>query len=156
MTVETESTGTSNQDFVYFNIRLINNGTTGIPLSQMTVKYWYTWDVSADAGTQPNETAACTETLGAAPGNCGNVTMTFATVSPALPGADHYFQLGFTAAAGSLAAGATAEIGPGFNKNDFSQFTQTNDYSYNSSTTFTTTTTVTVYLNGALVYGVEP
>ena len=44
-------------------------------------------------------------------------------------GADHYFQFGFTIAAGNLAAGATADVGPGFNKNDFSSFDQTNDYS---------------------------
>ena len=156
LTVKTETKNASNVDFVYFDIRIINNGTTAVPLSQITVKYWYTWDVSTDAGTQPNETAACTYTLGAAPGNCGNVTTSFGAVSPVHTGADHYFQLGFTTAAGSLAAGATAEIGPGFNKNDFSAFTQTNDYSYNSATAFATTTKVTVYLGGALVYGVEP
>ena len=59
-----------------------------------------------------------------------------------------------------LAPGATAELGPGFNKNDFSMFTQTNDYSYNSSTSFTVTTKVTVYITTssgtALVYGTEP
>lgn len=52
--------------------------------------------------------------------------------------------------------GATADVGPGFNKNDFSSFDQTNDYSYNSSTAFSTVTTVTVYLKGMLVYGTGP
>jgi len=44
-----------------------------------------------------------------------------------------------------------------WNKNNFTNFTQTNDYSYNASTSaWTTTTAVTVYRNGVLVYGTEP
>lgn len=67
--------------------------------------------------------------------------------------------MGFDSGAGSLAAsgGSTSDIQFHWNKNDFSNFTQTNDYSYNASTSsWTTTTNVTVYDNGALIYGTEP
>jgi hypothetical protein len=157
LTVKTHTLNTSNLSFVYFDIQLINNGTTAIPLSQLTVKYWYTYDTTPIVSQNP----ACTYGLGVA---CGNTTIStgtdFVAVSPAKTNADYYFTFGFTTAAGNLAPGATAELGPGFNKNDFSPFTQTNDYSYNSSTSFTVTTKVTVYITTsagtALVYGTEP
>jgi len=94
--------------------------------------------------------------LGVGGGSCTDVTESFITLSPVRTNADHMFQLGFAAGAGTLAAGATAEIGPGINKSNFSAFTQTNDYSYNSSTTFTTNAKVTVYQNGTIIYGTEP
>ena len=46
LTVKTHTLNTSNLQFIYFDIQLINNGTTAIPLSQLTVKYWYTYDTT--------------------------------------------------------------------------------------------------------------
>jgi hypothetical protein len=157
ITVKTQTANASNVDFVYFDIRIINNGTSAIPLSQLTVKYWYTYDTTPVVSQNPS----CTYGLGV---TCANTTIStgtdFVAVNPAKTNANYYFTFGFTAAAGNLAPGATAELGPGFNKNDFSRFTQTNDYSYNSSTSFTVTTKVTVYITTssgtALVYGTEP
>jgi hypothetical protein len=80
----------------------------------------------------------------------------FVAVSPPKTDADVYLTFGFTPTAGNLAAGATGSSAQPSTKNDFSAFTQMNDYSYNSSMTFTTITTATVYLSGALVYGAEP
>jgi hypothetical protein len=153
VTVKTKTSASST--FIYFEIQLINNGTTAITLSQITMKYWYTWDVTSGS---PTESASCTYSLGVGtpPMSCTYVTEAFTTLTTPLADADHIFTLGFNSSAGTLAPGATAEIGPGINKSDFSTFTQTNDYSYNSSTSFTTTTKVAVYLGGALVYGTEP
>jgi hypothetical protein len=73
-------------------------------------------------------------------------------------GADHYLQVGFATAAGNLAAGAsTGQIQSGVTKTDWSNFTQTNDYSFNAAdTAWTANTNVTVYVNGTLVWGTEP
>ena len=68
---------------------------------------------------------------------------------------DAYYQMGFAAAAGNLNPNATAEFGIGFHKNDWTNFTQPGDYSYNALTAFTTTTKVTVYRVGVLVYGTD-
>jgi hypothetical protein len=154
LTVQTKTS--ANSQFISFGVRLTNNGTAAVTLSQVTLKYWYTWDVSANDTTPPTEEASCSYSIGIGGGSCTNVTESFASVTPPLSDADHVFILGFTSGAGTLAPGAAAEIGPSINKSDFSAFDQTNDYSYSSSTTFTTTTTVTVYLGGALVYGTEP
>ena len=54
-------------------------------------------------------------------------------------------------------AGATAELQVEFHKNDFTNYTPTNDYSFGASaSSFTTTTKITVYRVGTLVYGTEP
>ncbi len=151
VTVKTHTLNAGNLQWIYFDIQVTNTGTAAIPLSQLTVSYWYTWEGSAGV----TQTWACTYANSVA-GGCGNVTGTFTAVTPVRTNADQTFQIGFTTAAGNLAAGATADLGPGFHKSDFSNFTQTNDYSYNTSTTFATTTKVTVYYRGGLLYGTEP
>jgi hypothetical protein len=71
--------------------------------------------------------------------------------------ADFYLQVSFNAAAGSLAPGAnTSNIQARFNKNDFSNYNEANDYSYTGSTSFMVWNRVTVYRLGVLVYGTEP
>jgi hypothetical protein len=151
ITVSLKGDPTATQ-WIWSNLQIKNNGTTAIPMSDLTVRYWYTYDttpivVQADQCTYAfNPPVACT-----------NVTRTWVTgITPAKTMADAYYQIGFAAAAGNLNAGATAEFGIGFHKNDFSTFTQTNDYSYNAATSFTATTKVTVYRVGVLVYGTEP
>jgi endoglucanase len=143
----------TNPPWIYFDIQLTNSGTNPITLSRITIKYWYTWDVSSGA---PTENGSCTYALNLT-GACGNVIESFVTLASPLSTADHAFQLGFASGAGTLATGSTIEIGPGFDKSDFSAFVETNDYSYNSNTSsFTTVTTVTVYQDGTLIYGTEP
>ncbi len=146
---------------VYYDLRITNTGTTAVPISQLTVRYWYTWDEPTATVTQTFITP--TYFLN----NSGQISLpatgisgSFTTLSTAVTGADHYEQLTFAAADGNLAAGTYMEFGVGMKKNDGSNYTQTGDYSYNASTTFMTTTKVTVYItttNGtALVYGTEP
>jgi hypothetical protein len=141
--------GTQTQ-WIYATMRIRNDGTTAIPLADLTVRYWYTYD------TTPVVTQAdmCNYSM---PGSlCGNITRSWVPVTPARTNADFYYQMGFNAAAGSLAAGATVEFQLGWHKNDWAVFTQTNDYSYNAATAFTATTRVTVYRVGVLVHGTEP
>ena len=70
----------------------------------------------------------------------------------------HYFEMGFTSGAGSLAAGAnTGEIQNRFAKSDFTNYTQTGDYSFDpTKTAFADWSKVTLYNSGMLVWGVEP
>jgi Cellulose binding domain len=138
-------------EWIYFDVQLVNSGAASIALSQITIDYWYTWE-----GTNGiTQTWQCTYANGL-PGGCGAVTGAFSMVSPARTDADHLFQLGFSAAAGNLAPGAIAELGPGFHKDDFSGLVQSNDYSYKPATTFVQNMNVTVYFAGALIYGTEP
>jgi Cellulose binding domain len=141
---------TANTQWVYVTMQLTNNGTSAIPMADLTMRYWYTYD------TTPVVTQAdmCSYSQPAA--LCGSVTRNWVAVTPARTNADFYYLIGFAAAAGNLNAGATVEFQLGWHKNDWSNFTQTNDYSYNGAAGFTTTTNVTVYRVGASVYGTEP
>lgn len=151
MSVKTQTVNASNPEWIYFDVELTNIGATSIPLSRITLDYWYTWEGTSGVG----QVWQCTFATGVT-GSCGSVTGVFAPVTPARAGADHYFQLGFSAAAGTLVAGATVDIGPGFHKDDFSSFSQAGDYSYNGSTVYAVNTKVTAYFDAALIYGIEP
>jgi hypothetical protein len=137
------------------HIQIVNKSAAGmaaVPLSQLTVRYWYTNDTAA-ASSMPN----CDYALL----NCANISYgasSFVVVSPARTKADRYFQFGFASGAGSLAAngGSTGEIQLRWAKTDYSNYDQASDYSYNGSTSYVATTAVTVYRNGTLIYGTEP
>jgi len=130
-------------------LQVVNTGTTAVPLSQVTVRYWFTND-----GAQSNSYWCDWAQIGQA-----NITGSFKTPAQAKPTADRYLELAFSTTAGSLAPGAsTGEIQSRFSKNDWSNFTQTNDASYDptKSTSYVDWTGVTVYVGGNLVWGTEP
>ncbi len=136
---------TSNQ--IYLNIKLVNNGTSAITLSNVKLRYYYTID-----GTKP-QNFWCDWS----PAGSGNVNGTFVTMETAKTGADTYVEIGFTSGAGSLTAGGNTTIQARIAKNDWTNYTQTDDYSFNSSaTTFVDWTQVTGYVSGTLQWGIEP
>jgi endoglucanase len=129
-------------------IELVNNGTSPVPLSALTVRYWFTED----------GTGTLNYSCDYAPVGCANVTGTFATVSPAVTGADHYLQLSFGSGAGSLApVASTGGIQNRVYQTGYAAMAQANDYSFNAAdSSFTPNPHITVYYNGALIYGTEP
>ncbi len=137
-----------NQIKPHFNI--INTGTSDVPLSELKIRYWFTRE-----GAQ-NQNFWCD--YSAISGGCGNLSGTFVPVSPARPGADFYLEISFTAAAGSIPArGQSGEIQTRLAKADWSNYNETNDYSFDpTKTTFADWTHVTLYRNGVRVWGTEP
>jgi len=128
-------------------IKIVNNGTNPINLSAITLRYYYTID-SNEAQSFWCDWA----TVGS-----GDVTGNFAQLSPATTNADSYLQIGFLPAAGILAQGASTEVQARFAKIDWSNFNQSNDYSFNpNATNYVATNTITAYIGGNLVSGVEP
>ena len=149
VTAEYEASSTAASTSTISNqIELVNNGSSAIPLSALTVRYWFTED-----GTGPLD-YVCEY----APVGCANITGTYTAVSPAVTGADHYLQLSFGSGAGSLAPGAsTGGIQNELFQSSYATMTQTNDYSFNAAdTSFTANPDITVYDNGTLIYGTEP
>jgi hypothetical protein len=137
-----------NQIKPHFNI--INAGSSAVPLSELTIRYWYTREGTTGQNFWCDYSAVT--------GSCSNVTGAFVQLSPARSGADFYLEVGFTTAAGSIAAGGqSGEIQTRFAKTDWSNYTETGDYSFDpTKTSFADWTHVTLYRNGVLVWGVEP
>ncbi len=131
-------------------LQIVNTGATSVPLSSLTIRYWYTAE-------NPNNLAQ-SYWCDWAVLNCANVTGAFVKLPSPRTNADAYLQVGFASGAGSLAPGAaTGEIQNRFNKSDWSNYNETNDYSYDSTkTTFADWNRVTLYQNGVLMWGTEP
>ncbi|NUS14494.1 MAG: glycosyl hydrolase family 5, partial [Streptomyces sp.] len=127
-------------------LQLVNTGSTSVSLSTVTVRYWFTSDGGASTFTTNCDYAVI---------GCGNVSQSVTATSSPRTGADHYLQVSFTG--GSLAAGAsTGDIQARLNKTDWSNFSETGDYSYGTNTSYADAPRITVYVNGTLVYGTEP
>nr|WP_127532863.1 X2-like carbohydrate binding domain-containing protein [Paenibacillus kobensis] len=128
-------------------VKIVNTGTSALNLSNVKLRYYYT----ADA----NNTQAfwCDWShVGSA-----NVTGTFVTLATPKTGADTYFEIGFTSGAGSLAPGASAEVQIRISRTDWSNYTQTGDYSFSpTGSSYVDWTKMTGYLSGQLQWGVEP
>jgi hypothetical protein len=143
---------TTNSPHPWFQI--VNLGTAVVPLSELTIRYWYT---SEGAPTQ----AAVVDFAS----NSANMQIQGSVTSAFIPvtrtGANTYLQFGFLAAAGNLNAnGGIAVVQSRFNSTnpDFAViYTQTNDYSFDATkTAFADWTHVTLYRAGTLVWGIEP
>ena len=75
-----------------------------------------------------------------------------------LEGDDYALDITFSLAAGNLAPfDDSGEIQNRFNKNDWSDYDQSDDYSFNPAmTSYTEWDQITIYWNGELVWGLEP
>lgn len=135
---------------LYALYQIINTGTSAVPMSELTMRYWFT-----NASPTDPPIFACDW----AQVNCSNVTSAFVTLSPPRTMADTYIQIGFTAAAGSIGPGqSSGEIQTRIHDLNWSNFNTTDSYSFISDPSFVykDTQTVTLYLNGVLIWGTEP
>jgi cellulose binding protein with CBM3 domain len=135
---------------LYFHLQVANGGTVAAPLSAITVRYWFTNETPSDPLRFECDYAQV---------SCSNVTSKLVALTTPLPKANMYLEIGFTAAAGSIAPnGSTGEIQTRIHHVAYSNFNTTESYSFISDPSFVykPSTTVTVYLNGVLVWGQEP
>jgi cellulose 1,4-beta-cellobiosidase len=135
---------------LYAHFQIFNTGTTTVPLSSLTMRYWFTNEAPTDPLVFECDYALVT---------CGNITANFVSLPTPVTMANSYLQIGFTAAAGSVAPGqSSGEIQVRIHHVNWSNFITTESYSFISDESFVykDTQTVTLYLNGVLIWGTEP
>jgi mannan endo-1,4-beta-mannosidase len=126
-----------NQIKPQFNIK--NAGNAPVQLRDLKLRYYFSKD-----GTAPMSSWIDWAQLGGQ-----HIQRTFT---------DTYVELSFAAEAGSIPAGGqTGEIQLRMSKNDWSNFNESNDYSYDpTKLSFADWDRVALYQNGSLVWGNEP
>ncbi|MFH8619271.1 cellulose binding domain-containing protein [Streptomyces sp. NPDC017979] len=126
-----------------------NTGAAPVRLADVKLRYYFT----ADAPGAVHRFACDWAVRG-----CANVTGAFAPVATPTATADRYLEIGFTAAAGSLAPGAdTGEIRLRVHRADWQPLKQSDDYSFGAErTTYADWPKVTAHHAGAAVWGTAP
>lgn len=127
--------------------KIINTGDAALSLKDVKLRYYYTIDGESEQSFWCDWASI---------GN-GNVAGKFVKMDVPGAGADYYLEIGFTASAGSLNPGQSAEIQTRFSKTDWSNYSQSNDYSFKASgSQFADHEQVTGYVNDQLAWGIEP
>ena len=131
---------------------LINNGSSGLALSRVEIRYYYSFE-----GTNQTEQTAC-DYAGILPSGTNVTSNTHPAIISGNFGnsQDRYLSITFDSGAGTVNANGSVEVQSRFNKSDWSAYNQVNDYSYGDYTSFTNWNYVTVYVDGTLVWGTTP
>jgi cellulose 1,4-beta-cellobiosidase len=136
-----------NQITAQFNIK--NRGSAPVAMTGLKLRYYF---------TKEGVNAALNFWSDYAQIGGSNVSGTFVTMAAPKPGADTYLEISFGAGAGSIPAnGQSGEIHARFAKSDWSNFNESDDYSYDGTkSSFVDWSKVTLYLNGQRLWGNEP
>jgi hypothetical protein len=128
-------------------LRISNEGNIPVNYEDLSVRYWFTAEDSTTALNYWIDYAALGKQY---------VTGSFARISPALDGADAYFEVKLNAAAGALyPLSNSGNIQYHIAKANWSNFNQANDYSYQPGT-LNINPRATLYYKGTLIWGTEP
>jgi hypothetical protein len=129
------------------NLQVVNNSTVAIPYGELTVRYWLTVENSTTLTTSVNWAQMGTSL----------VQSRYVLLATPRLGATGYIEYTFSAGAGTLVPGGNSGvILSSANKPNWTNFDETDDYSFASNSTYLPTTRITAYRNGVLISGVEP
>jgi len=130
---KTNNTGTTNNT-ISVCLQIVNNSGAAVAMNTLKVRYYYTKE-----GTAAEQFTCDWAQIGN-----GLVNGSFAT-----PG---YLEIGFTG--GNINNGANSgEIQTRTNKTDWSNYDQSNDYSFVAQTSYSANSKICLYQNGNLVWG---
>jgi len=122
---------------------LVNTGSSPVPLDRVELHYWL-----SVSGEQPFQFHCDWAQI-----SCANVVGEFQISESG----SQYLRVRFSPQAGTLATNQdSGEIKLRFNRADWSEYSQTEDYSFSPVTDYIDWQQVTLYVDGRLVWGVEP
>ncbi|WP_074648734.1 HYR domain-containing protein [Paenibacillus jilunlii] len=130
-----------------------NTSSSTIQLSNIKLRYYYTIDGERMQGFYSDYSRVS----GSGSRNILSYTEGSFQKTASKNGSDYYLEISFSSGAGSLKPGEKVQIQCTFWKSNYSAYTQTNDYSFNTwATDYTDTNKITVYSSGKLIAGMEP
>jgi len=126
-------------------LKFTNTGSSPIALADVMARYWYTAD------TPQEQVVACDY----ATIDCQNVQYQIVKMSSPQPNADTYLEIGFPERV--LTAGASIEVKLRIHKSDWSNYDQSNDYSFvTGANNCIPAQRIGLYYKGTLIGGSEP
>jgi len=136
---------TNNTIFPWYKI--YNTGTVPVSLADIKIRYYYTIN-----GEKDQNFWCDWSDIGSS-----KVTGTFAKMLEKKNGADSYLEIGFKNGAKTLEPGDSIELQCRIAKTDWTNYDQSDDYSFDSNSTgYTDSNKVTGYNAGTLIWGNEP
>ncbi len=130
-------------------LNLINLTSSAIPMTELKVRYWYTKEPAST-----DQRMDCFYAMI----DCVNIEIgssAFHAVTPAVAGANAYFELTFKG--GTLpASGQSGQIKLRVHTEPYQDFSELDDHSYCQAASLTDTDHIAVYRKDTLVWGVEP
>jgi hypothetical protein len=130
--------------------KVANTGAYPVSLKDITIRYFYTID------GEKEQVFHCDYSGSGSVAITDKVIGDFIKMTEPTAGADHYLQIGFKTDK-VINPGQTWEIQTRFNKADWSNYLQTNDYSFSAgATSYSRYEKVAVYWKSGLILGEEP
>lgn len=137
----------SSSNTIYTHFKVTNTSSSSLNLSAVKLRYFYTTD---GTGTQ---ILNCDHSSVAA----ANLNLVCSSLGTAYANADYYYEVGFKSEAGTLAPGATVDVNTRITNANWTNYNQSNDFSFNpSSAGYTEWSKVAAYINDTLVWGSQP
>ncbi len=143
--------GAANNPYPHFLV--VNEGSGPISLGNLKLRYWFNCDC------QPETTvlAGWTDWAGMLPSGTNITSKVRGYFEHTTAGNQtHAAVIGFTSDAPVLQPGQSVQINIRLNKADWSNLPQGNDWSYAPFSNFSTWNKVTGYIEGVIVWGLEP
>ncbi|MFD3488068.1 cellulose binding domain-containing protein [Streptomyces sp. NPDC058665] len=141
------SGATADQSEPWLKVR--NNGTAAVQLSDVKVRYYF----KADSASASYRFACSWAVKG-----CANITGTFGTLANPTATADRYLEIAFTPGAGTLAPGAdTGDMQLRFHQSNWQPLGQSDDYSFGRDrATYGDWPRITAHVGGTTAWGEAP
>lgn len=137
----------SNNNTIFPWYKIYNSGNVPVEIGDIKVRYYYTIN-----GDRAQNFWCDWSNIGSS-----NVVGSFIKMPGAVDDVDYCLEISFKSGSGILQPGDSVEIQCRIAKNDWSNYNQADDYSFNSiATSYVDWTKVTGYINGNLAWGGEP
>jgi hypothetical protein len=143
--------GDASSSTISCQLDIVNSGSETVPLAEMTVRYYYTSEVTVATTIDVNWAGLNPGFTDLAPSLTGQAV----PMDTPVANADSYVEFGFSGGAPAIAPGETASISWQIRASDWSMnFTQTDDYSFDASKTSAEAWDHVVLLhNGSAIWG---